>query len=86
MNWMPWLRICKASVMPGAGVEMDINVIRGAILVLLIFSFSGLCVWAWSHKRKSAFHEASLMPLEDDNGVIPDDEAQLTERGTHHVK
>ena len=64
---------------------MDINILRGAILLLLIFSFAGLWVWAWSRKRKTAFDQASLLPLEEDNGVIPADEVQLTERGTHHV-
>ena len=52
--------------MRGVDAEMDINVIRGAILLVLIFSFMGLCVWAWSGKRKSAFHEASMLPLEED--------------------
>jgi len=52
--------------MRGVDAEMDINVIRGAILLVLIFSFLGLCVWAWSSKRKSAFHEASMLPLEED--------------------
>lgn len=50
---------------------MDINVLRGAILLVLIFSFLGLWAWAWSRKRKTAFHEASLLPLEEDNGVVP---------------
>ena len=45
---------------------MDINVFRGAILIVLILSFIGLWVWAWSSKRKEAFHEASLLPLEED--------------------
>ena len=49
---------------------MDINVLRGAILIFLIFSFIGLWVWAWSSKRKSAFHEASLLPLEEDDWAI----------------
>ena len=51
---------------------MDINVLRGAILLVLIFSFAGLWVWAWSRKRKPAFYEASLLPLEDDDGQVPD--------------
>ena len=57
--------------MQGVDVEMDINVLRGAILLVLLFSFLGLWVWAWSRKRKPAFHEASMLPLEEDNGVIP---------------
>jgi len=57
--------------MQGVDVEMDINVLRGAILLVLLFSFLGLWVWAWSRKRKSAFDEASMLPLEEDNGEIP---------------
>ena len=76
--------------MQGVDVEMDINVLRGAILLVLIFSFAGLWVWAWSRKRKPAFHEASLLPLEEDDGQVPDyedpnDETRLTGRGVSHV-
>jgi len=71
--------------MQGVDVEMDINVLRGAILLLLVFSFLGLWAWAWSHKRKSAFLEASMLPLEDDNGVIPGYEDQ-TDESLHNGK
>ena len=64
---------------------MDINVFRGAILLFLLFSFIGLWAWAWSKKRKTAFHEASMLPLEEDNGVIPTDEARQTGREVNHV-
>lgn len=50
---------------------MDINVFRGVILVILMVAFAGLWVWAWSSKRKHAFHEASLLPLEEDDGKAP---------------
>lgn len=76
--------------MQGVDVEMDVNIIRGAILLILIFSFLGLWVWAWSSKRKSAFSDASMLPLEDDKGVIPSDvdptdEARPTGEGVSHV-
>ena len=69
---------------------MDINVIRGAILLVLIFSFIGLWVWAWNRKRQPTFFEASMLPLEEDCGVIPNnegsiDEARQTEKGVNHV-
>jgi len=72
------------------GVEMDINLFRGAILLVLIFAFLGLWAWAWSSKRKSAFHEASKLPLEEDEGVIPNDadptdENQSKGQGVSHV-
>jgi cytochrome c oxidase cbb3-type subunit 4 len=71
--------------MQGVDVEMDINVLRGAILLVLLFSFLGLWAWAWSRKRKPAFHEASLLPLEEDNGVIPDSKDPTNEEGESHV-
>jgi len=67
-----------------------VNIFRGAILLILIFSFLGLWAWAWSKKRKQAFSEASMLPLEEDNGVIPNDvdptdEARPTGEGVSHV-
>jgi len=69
---------------------MDINVLRGAILLLLIFSFIGLWIWAWSRKRKPAFFAASMLPLEEDCGVIPNndgptDESRLMGKEVNHV-
>lgn len=76
--------------MQGVDVDMDINLLRGAILLILMISFAGLWVWAWSRKRKPAFHEASMLPLEEDFGKIPDsndqnDEARLSGKGVNHV-
>ena len=76
--------------MQGVDVEMDINVLRGAIILVLIFSFVGLWAWAWSRKRKPAFLEASMLPLEDDDGLIPNnetpsDKTRSTGRGVNHV-
>ncbi len=69
---------------------MDINIFRGAILLILIFAFLGLWAWAWSGKRKTAFTDASMLPLEEDNGVIPNDveptdETRSTGQGVRHV-
>jgi len=69
---------------------MDINIIRGVILLVLIFSFLGLWAWAWSGKRKAAFRDASMLPLEEDKGVIPNDidptdETRSTGEGVSHV-
>jgi cbb3-type cytochrome oxidase subunit 3 len=76
--------------MQGVDVEMDINLIRGIILLILIFAFLGLWVWAWSGKRKHAFEDASMLPLEEDKGVIPNDveptdETRPTGEGVSHV-
>jgi cytochrome c oxidase cbb3-type subunit 4 len=69
---------------------MDINTFRGIILLVLIFAFIGLVAWAWSSKRKAAFSEASMLPLEEDKGEIPNnidptDETRSTGEGVSHV-
>ena len=51
---------------------MDINVLRGVLLVVLIIGFLGMWVWAWSKKRKPEFDRAAQLPLEEDFGVIPE--------------
>lgn len=51
--------------------DIDLNLIRGLVLLALIVGFVGMWVWAWSSKRKKVFHEASLLPLEEDDGQVP---------------
>ncbi len=45
---------------------MDINLLRGVLLVALIVGFAGIVGWAWSNKRKPDFDRAAQLPLEDD--------------------
>ena len=45
---------------------MDVNVLRGVLLVLLIIGFAGMVGWAWSKKRKPEFDAAARLPLEED--------------------
>lgn len=52
-------------------VDGDLDLIRGLVLLVLIIGFVGVWVWAWSSKRKKVFHEASLLPLEEDDGQVP---------------
>jgi cytochrome c oxidase cbb3-type subunit 4 len=47
---------------------------HGIMLILMMIAFIGLWIWAWSRKRKKEFHEASLLPLEEDDGNIPVEE------------
>ena len=68
--------------MQGAVADMDLNIFRGAILLVLIFSFIGLWAWAWSSKRKSAFHEASMLPLEEDNSQNLNNEGPVNGKGS----
>lgn len=64
---------------------MDINIIRGIIILLLIVGFLGTWVWAWSRKRKKTFQRMSMLPLEEDDGRVPD-QADKTRKGENDVK
>ena len=46
---------------------MDINTLRGVLTALALVAFIGVCIWAWSSKRKSAFDEAANLPFADDD-------------------
>ena len=50
---------------------MNLDVVRVIIMIVLIVAFLGMWAWAWSSKRKDVFHEASMLPLEEDNGQVP---------------
>ena len=45
---------------------VDINDLRGLSTVFLMISFIGLCLWAYSRKRKKSFDEAANLPFADD--------------------
>ncbi len=46
---------------------MDINDLRGFLTALLLFSFVGLVIWAWSSRRKADFDASAALPLEEDH-------------------
>ncbi len=45
---------------------MDINDLRGLSTAFLMMAFIGLCIWAYSKKRKPAFDEAANLPFADE--------------------
>jgi cytochrome c oxidase cbb3-type subunit 4 len=45
---------------------MDINDLRGLTTLFLMISFIGLCIWAYSKKRRKAFDEAASLPFADE--------------------
>lgn len=45
---------------------MDINDLRGLSTLALLIAFLGVCVWAYSKKRKSSFDEAANLPFADE--------------------
>lgn len=51
---------------------MDPATYHTVMLILLLLAFLGLWAWAWSHKRKPTFDKASRLPLEEDDGVVPE--------------
>ena len=44
----------------------DAGTWRGAFTAVMLLLFVGICLWAWSRRRKADFEEASRLPLEDD--------------------
>jgi cytochrome c oxidase cbb3-type subunit IV len=75
---MPSWLICRVWVVPGVDAEMsatelDLNQLRAILLVALMFGFLGICAWAWSSKRKPAFRDASMLPLQDDQAMASND-------------
>ena len=51
---------------------MDINDFRGVITAVTLFAFLGICVWAWSSRRKKDFNAVAELPLEEDKPVQTD--------------
>lgn len=45
---------------------MDINDLRGLSTAFVMVTFIGLCIWAYSKKRKKAFDEAANLPFADE--------------------
>ena len=45
---------------------MDINTLRGLATVFAMIAFVGVCLWAYSSKRKPSFDEAANLPFADD--------------------
>lgn len=48
-------------------MNIDINFVRGVLTLFLLLSFIGLCLWAYSRKRESAFNEAANLPFADED-------------------
>ena len=46
---------------------MDINTLRGLATVFAMVAFIGICIWAYSKKRKADFDEAANLPFADED-------------------
>ena len=60
--------------------SIDINLVRGILLILLIIAFAMLWAWAWSRKRKETFRDASMLPLEEDFGQVPQQDSKTEKK------
>ena len=45
---------------------MEPGVLRGLFTLFMFLAFIGICLWAWSSRRKNDFEVAAGLPLEDD--------------------
>ena len=61
---------------------MDINDLRSLFTVLAVLMFFGIVWWAYSDRRKEAYEEAAMLPLDDDlpaGTTVLQGAAQVTE-------
>ena len=56
-------------------MTVDIDDLRSLLIIVLFVSFIGLCVWAWSSRRRTDFEASAALPLEEDR-YIADDEGE----------
>lgn len=45
---------------------MDINTLRGIATIVVMITFVGICIWAYSSKRKQQFDDAANLPFADE--------------------
>ena len=57
--------------------SFDINLVRGILLILLIIAFAWLWIWAWGRGRKEVFDEMASLPLEEDDGRVPQQDSKI---------
>jgi cytochrome c oxidase cbb3-type subunit 4 len=50
---------------------MSAGTLYGLLTLLLMLLFAGICIWAWSARRRKTFDHAAKMPLEDDDARPP---------------
>ena len=59
---------------------MDIHIIQSLTTLLLIITFTGIVVWAYSKRRHKDFNEAANLPLDE-----PEQPGNVNEqRGDHN--
>ena len=60
---------------------MDFTLIQSLWSIVILVTFIGIVLWAYSSKRKTAFDEAARLPFEDDAPAAgsPASKSTLTE-------
>jgi cytochrome c oxidase cbb3-type subunit IV len=48
---------------------MSSGTLSGIMTAILIALFVGVCVWAWSPRRRKQFEAAARTPLDDEDGA-----------------
>lgn len=46
---------------------MDFTFLQSVWTIVIMVTFIGIVLWAWSGKRKQDFDEAARLPFEDDD-------------------
>ncbi len=59
---------------------MDINDLRGLSTLFLFVAFVGVCVWAYSSKRKKTFDEAANLPFADEKPAPDEPQREQEEK------
>ncbi|TCO77683.1 cbb3-type cytochrome oxidase subunit 3 [Chromatocurvus halotolerans] len=59
---------------------MDINDLRGLSTLFLFMAFIGLCIWAYSSKRKKTFDEAANLPFADEESAPDEPQREQEEK------
>lgn len=62
---------------------MDINDMRGITTLLVMIAFIGICVWAYSSRRKADFDEAAQLPFSDEDEEETMSKDKSREKKTH---
>lgn len=60
---------------------MDIGTIHSIWTLLVFIVFIGIVLWAWSGKRKPSFDKASMIPLEDDDSGLTENNSEEEAHG-----
>ena len=48
---------------------VHIDHLRSLLIVALFVAFIGLCLWAWSSRRRADFEASAALPLEEDRYI-----------------